>query len=120
MDVDEHVVPAGGRIDQVADLADRLDLVELPVGEPDRRQREPVGRISRARATVIFGARSVPYQGVARAPFIGLRVVATRSNHSCSETGLCAAAYREPGSTCSGFVCRPWLGLTSAGSSGDT
>src|SRR5712671_6870237 len=37
------------------------------------------GGLSMARATISVGLRSGPYQGFARAPFVGLRVVATSS-----------------------------------------
>src|SRR5712671_8031164 len=37
------------------------------------------GGLSMARAVVSVGLRSGPYQGFARAPFVGLRVVATSS-----------------------------------------
>ena len=42
-------------------------------------KRPPLGGVSLARATFSRAARSDPYQGLARAPFTGLRVVATRS-----------------------------------------
>src|SRR5258706_15441315 len=42
-------------------------------------KRPSLGGVSLARATLSLGARSGPCQGVARAPFTGLRVVATRS-----------------------------------------
>ena len=42
-------------------------------------KRPSLGGVSLARATLSPAARSGPYQGLARAPFTGLRVVATRS-----------------------------------------
>src|SRR6266568_4039227 len=69
----------------------RLPTSPATGSTPSRRQsasptaasenRPPSGGVSLARATLIR-ARSAPYQGFARAPFTGLRVVATSSDGS--------------------------------------
>jgi hypothetical protein len=81
MHVDEHITGAVGLGIEIADLADRLDRIEAPIVEPDgvEWKRPSLGRVSLARATLSLEARSAPYQGLVRAPFTGLRVVATRS-----------------------------------------
>ena len=66
---------------QVVDAArHRLDGIETPVGPShDANEKPGLGGVSFAFAMLSVEPRSEPYHGLARAPFTGLRVVATSS-----------------------------------------
>jgi hypothetical protein len=78
--IDEHVTGAAGLGVEVADLAGSIASRRQSSSPTALSEKRPsLGGVSLARATLSFAARSDPYQGLTRAPFRGLRVVATRS-----------------------------------------